>query len=177
MVATIQSNLYQPTFIAKLNVATLNPPKTNSIELSTLGIADVISVFDERIQFIVGARLQRVQIGNYSPITGVATSYYDQSAVRLPSASSPSLGATCRCTATSSRACSRGRPRPSARSMPARPSRRRRPSSSRSAPKLDLGNFATTFSLFQIDPPFGITNPATAIFRSVARSATKAWNG
>jgi iron complex outermembrane receptor protein len=164
VVATIQSNLYQPTFIAKPNVAALNPPKTNSIELSTLGIADVISVFDERIQFIVGGRLQRVQIGNYSPINGVATSYYDQSAF------SPAVGFIAKPLSNVSvygnfiQGLQQGPTAPLGALNSGQVFAPQKTQQLEIGAKLDLGNFAATFSLFQIDRPFGITNPATAIF-------------
>ena len=164
VVTTISSNLYRPTFIAKPNVATLNPPKTNSIELSTLGIADVISVFDERIQFIVGGRLQRVQVGNYSPISGVATSYYDQSAF------SPAVGFIAKPLSNLSvygnfiQGLQQGPTAPLGTLNSGQVFAPQKTQQLEIGAKLDLGNFATTFSLFQIDRPFGITNPATAIF-------------
>jgi iron complex outermembrane receptor protein len=164
VVTTISSNLYQPTFVAKPNVATLNPPKTNSIELSTLGVADVMSVFDERIQFIVGGRLQRVQIGNYSPITGVATSYYDQSAF------SPSVGFVAKPWSNVAvygnfiQGLQQGPTAPAGTLNAGQTFAPQMTQQVELGAKVDLGNFATTFSLFQIDRPFGITNPTTAIF-------------
>ncbi|MBY0324076.1 MAG: TonB-dependent receptor [Reyranella sp.] len=164
VVATISSNLYQPTFIAKPNVAALNPPKTNSIELSTFGIADIISVFDERIQFIVGGRLQRVQVGNYSPTTGVATSYYDQSAF------SPAVGFIAKPLSNLSvygnfiQGLQQGPTAPVGTLNSGTVFAPQKTQQLEIGAKLDLGDFATTLSLFQIDRPFGVTNPSTLIF-------------
>ena len=163
-VATIQSNLYQPTFIAKPNVATLNPPKTSSVELSTLGIADVLSVFDERIQFIVGGRLQRVQAGNYSSTTGLATSYYDQSAF------SPAVGFIAKPWSNVSvygnfiQGLQQGPTAPAGTQNSGQTFAPQQTQQLELGAKVDLGKFATTFSLFQIDRPFGITNPTTMLY-------------
>ena len=164
VVATISSNLYQPTFIAKPNVAALNPPKTSSIELSTFGIADIISVFDERIQFIVGGRLQRVQVGNYNPTTGAVTSYYDQSAF------SPAVGFIAKPLSNLAvygnfiQGLQQGPTAPAGTLNAGTVFAPQKTQQLEIGAKLDLGKFATTFSLFQIDRPFGVTNPSTAIF-------------
>ena len=160
----IQSNLYTPTFIAKPNIPVLNPPKTASTQLSSLALADVISVFDERIQLIVGGRLQRVQIGNYSSTTGLATSYYDQSAL------SPSVAFVVKPWENVSfygnyiQGLQQG---PTAPAGTQNAGQTFAPAVSKQVEvgaKVDLGKFATTFSLFQIEQPFGVTNPTTAIF-------------
>ncbi|MFZ5779022.1 MAG: TonB-dependent siderophore receptor [Pseudomonadota bacterium] len=162
--ATISSNLYQPTFVAKPNVPILNPPKTNSTELTTVGLADVISVFDERIQFVVGGRLQRVQIGNYSTATGLASSYYDQSAI------SPAVGFVAKPWSNVSvygnfiQGLQQGPTAPlgalnAGQTFP--------PSKTQQleiGAKVDFGKFATTLSLFQIDQPFGVLDPGTQVF-------------
>jgi iron complex outermembrane receptor protein len=164
VVTTIRSNLYQPTFVNKPNVPVLNPPKTNSIELSSLALADVVSVFDERIQFIVGGRYQRVQIGNYSSTTGAVTSYYDQSAF------SPAVGFVIKPWENVSlygnyiQGLQQG---PTAPAGTQNAGQVFAPVTSKQVElgtKVDFGQFTTTLSLFQIEQPFGITNPTTAIF-------------
>lgn len=164
VVATIQSNLYRPTDIAKPTVASLNPPKTNSIELTTVGLADVISVFDERIQLIVGGRYQRVQVGNYSPTTGVATSYYDQGAL------SPAIGFIAKPWSNVSvygnfiQGLQQGPTAPIGTLNAGQTFAPQRTQQVELGAKVDFGQFATTFSVFQIDRPFGVTNPTTGLF-------------
>ncbi len=146
MVATISSNLYQPTFIAKPNVRGAQPAQDQlASSCRAFGIADIISVFDERIQFIVGGRLQRVQVGNYSPTTGAVTSYYDQSAF------SPAVGFIAKPLSNvvglrqlHPRACSRGRRRRRARVNAGRFSRRMKTQQFELGAKVDFGKFATT---------------------------------
>jgi len=164
VLVSIPSNLYQPNFIAKPLVPALNPPKTNSIELSSIGLADVISVFDERIQFIVGGRLQRVQVANYSNITGLATSYYDQAAL------SPAVGFIVKPWQNVSlygnyiEGLQQG---PTAPAGTQNSGQTFAPAKSKQVElggKVDFGQFASTLSLFQIEQPFGVTDPTTAIF-------------
>lgn len=163
-VVTVQSNLYQPTFVAKPNVAALNPPKTSSIELTTVGLADIISVFDERIQFIVGGRYQRVQSASYSPTTGLVTTSYDQSAF------SPAVGFIAKPLSNVSlygnfiQGLQQGPTAPAGTQNAGQTFAPATTQQVELGAKVDFGKFATTFSLFQIDKPFGVTNPATQLF-------------
>jgi iron complex outermembrane receptor protein len=78
---TFNTNFYNPTVIAQPNLVTPVAAKTSTQDLSSLGFADTLSVFDKRIQLTVGARFQRVQAANFAAATGVQTSQYDESAV------------------------------------------------------------------------------------------------
>jgi iron complex outermembrane receptor protein len=164
VVATIQSNLYTPTFIAMPNVSTLNPPKIGSTELTSLGFADVLSAVGDRIQLILGARYQRVQIGNYSSTTGAVTSYYDQSAI------SPAVGFVIKPWQNVSvygnyiQGLQQG---PTAPTGTTNAGQMFPPIQSRQfelGTKIDFGRFTTTVSAFQIEQPAGFTNPTTAAY-------------
>lgn len=85
-VLNIASNLYRPTFVARPNVAIPAPPKVSATELTSVALADVLSAMNDRIQLIVGARYQRIQVTNFSPTTGAVTFYNDQAAL------SPAVG-------------------------------------------------------------------------------------
>jgi iron complex outermembrane receptor protein len=79
--AAYTSNLYDPTVVARPNIPT---PASNKASLSTLSgiaIADTLSATENRVQLTVGARLQNVTAGNFSTVTGLQTSGYDQSAL------------------------------------------------------------------------------------------------
>ncbi len=73
------TNIYEPTAIARQNIATPAANKTSSQELSSFGFADTLSAAEKRIQLTAGVRLQRVQAANYNGTTGLQTSNYDQS--------------------------------------------------------------------------------------------------
>jgi iron complex outermembrane receptor protein len=60
--------------------------KVSTQDLSSVGVADTLSVLDKRIQLTLGTRFQRVQAANFAAATGMRTANYDESAV------SPSVG-------------------------------------------------------------------------------------
>ena len=82
----IASNLYNPASSATPGTADLETPKTAESEFVSLAFGDVLSAYDDRIQLILGARVQRVKAQNFSATTGQVTSSYNQSAV------SPAVG-------------------------------------------------------------------------------------
>jgi iron complex outermembrane receptor protein len=164
LLATIQSNLYQPTFVNRPNIPAVEPPKTNSTELSSLVLADILSAVDERVQLILGARLQRVQSKGFSNITGAVTSYYDQTAL------SPAFALVVKPWENVSiygnyiQGLQQG---PTAPASALNAGEIFAPAVSKQfevGAKADFGSFATTLSLFQIERPFGFTDPTTAIF-------------
>jgi len=80
------NNLYNPIVVNAPNVpgAALTPPaQTSQTVLTSIGFIDALSIWNDKVQLIGGVRGQRVQISNYSPITGqttAATPGSDQSA-------------------------------------------------------------------------------------------------
>lgn len=78
---TFNTNFYDPSVIARPSLATPIATKSSTQDLSSLGIADTLSVFDKRIQLLLGVRHQRVQAANFAAATGAQTSQYDESAV------------------------------------------------------------------------------------------------
>jgi iron complex outermembrane recepter protein len=77
---TVNTNIYNPVLIPKPYLPVPRAVKTSTQNLSSVGIADTLSVFDKRIQLTVGGRLQQVQAANFNTTTGAQTSSYDQSA-------------------------------------------------------------------------------------------------
>ncbi len=161
---SIPSNLYNPTFVAKPVVPFLNPPKISGTQLTSLAVADVASIFDERIQFIFGGRLQRVQTTNFSNVTGAVTAYYDQSAF------SPALGFIVKPWDNVSiygnwiQGLQQGPTAPAGTVNAGQMFAPMKTTQYEVGAKVDFGKFATTLSLFQIDQPSGFTNPSTATF-------------
>ena len=164
VLVSIPSNLYNPTFVAKPFVPTLNPPKIAGTQLTSIAIADVASVFDERIQFIFGGRLQRVQINNFSNVTGAVTASYDQSAF------SPALGFIAKPWENVSvygnwiEGLQQGPTAPAGTVNAGQMFPPMKTSQYEVGVKVDFGKFASTLSLFQIQQPSGFTNPSTATF-------------
>jgi iron complex outermembrane receptor protein len=84
---TYTTNIYNPVFGAATSAADPgDPKKTNETRASSIGIADTLSILDERIQFTAGIRHQRVESDSFSTTTGAITSGYDSDAL------TPALG-------------------------------------------------------------------------------------
>jgi iron complex outermembrane recepter protein len=79
--AAFASNLYNPTPspVPQLHVAP--PPKTSDNHLWSYGVADTMSILNDRIQFTAGVRQQYVVGRNFSAITGAQTGGYDSDAL------------------------------------------------------------------------------------------------
>jgi iron complex outermembrane receptor protein len=160
---SVASNLYQPNFVAETPFSYFTPPKISSTQLSSLSLADVLSIMDERVQVILGARLQRVQSTNFNA-TGVVTTYYDQSAL------SPAVGLVVKPWQNVSiygNYIQGLQPGPTAPTSAVNAGQAFAPlqtSQFEVGAKVDFGKFATTLSAFQIQQPFGYTDPATQIF-------------
>jgi len=75
------TNIYDPTIIARPNIATPAANKTSTSSWSSLGLADTLSAAEKRIQLTVGARFQQVTSTNFNVTSGALTSSYDQSAL------------------------------------------------------------------------------------------------
>lgn len=84
--AEYQSNLYQPVFAPAPQVfATGAIPQAGDTRLSSVAVADVMSLLGDRLQLIGGVRLQRVATASFdadttSPTLGQTTSQYDERA-------------------------------------------------------------------------------------------------
>jgi iron complex outermembrane recepter protein len=75
------SNIYNPTIVAPPNLTAAPVNKISVAQRASLFIADTLSAADKRVQLTVGARLQQVRATNYSGVSGVETSSYDESAL------------------------------------------------------------------------------------------------
>ena len=87
------NNLYNPAVVNAPTIpgAALTPPaQTSETVLSGIGFIDALSVWNDKVQLIGGVRGQRIQISNFSPVTGqttAATPGSDRAPGRLRSAS------------------------------------------------------------------------------------------
>lgn len=75
---TYTTNLYDPVFgPAPFLTDPGDPKKTSESRVSSIGVADTLSILDERIQFTAGIRYQEVESSNFNTTTGATTSSYD----------------------------------------------------------------------------------------------------
>ncbi|AYD04553.1 TonB-dependent receptor [Neorhizobium sp. NCHU2750] len=74
-------SMYDPVFPSIIFPADPgDPKKAYDVEVSSIGVADALSILDDRIQFLAGVRYQEVGIDNFSTTTGLKTSSYDANA-------------------------------------------------------------------------------------------------
>ncbi len=75
---TWTTNIYNPIFgPAPFLADPGDPRKTSETRVSSIGIADTLSIFDERLQFTAGIRYQEVESSNFDTTTGATTSSYE----------------------------------------------------------------------------------------------------
>ena len=75
---TYTTNLYDPVFGAAPSLADPGDPrKSSESRVSSIGVADTLSILDERLQFTAGIRYQEVESNNFSTETGAETSSYE----------------------------------------------------------------------------------------------------
>jgi len=84
---TYTTNLYNPMFGPAPYIADPGDPrKSSESQVSSIGVADTLSILGERVQFTAGIRYQAVGASNFSTTTGAQTSSYQGKAW------SPALG-------------------------------------------------------------------------------------
>jgi len=82
----LASNLYDPSDAPAPGISDIDPPKTNDSTLTSFAVGDILSIYDKRIQLILGVRRQTIDSTNFSASTGAVTTEYDKSAL------SPAVG-------------------------------------------------------------------------------------
>lgn len=78
---TFTTNIYNPVFGDRVAAADPGDPrKLSEARVSSVGIADTLSILDERIQFTAGIRYQEAKVDSFNGTTGVKTSSYESDA-------------------------------------------------------------------------------------------------
>ena len=69
------SNLYDPVFEPRPPVVSLPFTDLSALTLSSLAIADTMSIWSDTVQLTLGARQQRIEIENFESFFGLGSSY------------------------------------------------------------------------------------------------------
>lgn len=165
--AAFASNLFTPVAIA---------PRTQDIfgsgfqnrastgDYTSLGVAESMSIFNDRIQFIAGGRLQRIYSQNFNTTTGLLTAAYEKSAF------SPSVSLLVKPIPELSvygNWIQGLAPGPTAPGTAANAGQQFPPivtTQYEAGAKLEIGKFGATVALFQITQPQSVTSAFTNIF-------------
>jgi iron complex outermembrane receptor protein len=159
-------NLYDPPSIPRSSLSgfTSSAPRTAHSVLSSVALADTMSMFDDRLEFTMGVRHQNVKTSNYSAATGDRTSRYDQDAdtptfaVVVKPLQSLSLYANY------IQSLSQGPTAPIAAANFGEVFAPVKSEQYEVGAKVDFGDFGGSLSYFEIKQPNGITNPATNVY-------------
>ncbi len=154
------SNIYNPNVVAPPSIVPMSPTKSSALTLSSLGLADTLSMADKRLQLTLGARLQQISSQSYNLTSGLQTATYTQGAL------SPSVALVVRPwkevsfygnfiqglqqgTVVGPTFANAGEVLPPYKST-----------QFEIGAKIDWGKFTTTLSAFQISQPSAVTNVA-----------------
>ena len=74
------SNIYAPAVTAPQFATRAPRIRLSDSDLTSIALADTLSVLDERVALTLGVRRQSVESTNYSTVNGAVTSSYDESA-------------------------------------------------------------------------------------------------
>lgn len=154
------SNLYNPVTRAAPSLAGVsnNLPKISETELSSLAVADTLSVLDDKVQLTLGARHQQVRVDAFNATTGALTSAYDEHAVTPAAGLVVKLRPNVSLYANYIEGLTQG---PTAPTTAANAGEVFAPFESNQVEvgaKVDFGSLTTTLSVFRIEQPSALTN-------------------
>lgn len=141
----------------------LDAPRIQTQELMSVGVADTMSVLDERIQLTLGGRQQQVIARNYA-VTGLVTADYNQSAFSPMAALVLKPMEKLSVYGNFAQALQPGASAPIGTANVGQIFAPYVSQQYEVGVKLNMGTFATTLSAFQISQPNAFTNPFTNIF-------------
>lgn len=163
--AAIFSNIYNPAAVAKPALPSFgNVPKISETDLSSVALADTISLFGERVQLTVGIRRQKVGAKSFNA-SGATTSQYSETAI------TPAVGLIVKPWQNVSlygnyiEGLIQGPTAPTTAANAGEVFPPFHAKQYEAGAKIDHGAFATTLSAFQITLPSSFTDPSSNVFK------------
>lgn len=163
-VATVPSNLYFPVLAPKPFYTPRPVPRTSETSLSSVALADTLSMLDDRVRLTLGVRRQKVDVTNYNATTGLFASRYDKQTT------TPAVGLVVKPWEHVSfygnyiEGLQQGTTAPQGTRNAGEVFPLFKSKQYELGAKVDFGRFTTTASLFQIRQPSGLTDPATMTY-------------
>ncbi|WP_371813884.1 TonB-dependent receptor [Diaphorobacter sp. HDW4A] len=157
------TNLYNPVWGPAAEFIAPHISHTE-VRLASYGIADTLSFAEDRVQLTLGARHQQVVSDTFGVTSGARTARYDQSAT------SPAAALVVKATdhvsvyANYIQGLSQGATAPMTAANAGEVFAPYKSKQKEVGVKLDLGGFAHTFSLFEINRPSSYTDPVTNVY-------------
>lgn len=156
---SFDTNIYSASAVSKPSLAgfSSSPPKTDTLSLPTIAIADTLSMADGRVALTLGVRHQQVKLDNYDTSTGARSRTYDESAI------TPMLGLLVKPQQNVSiygnyiQALSQGPTAPVGTTNAGEIFPPIKTKQVEAGVKVDFGRFTATTSVFQIEKPNAMT--------------------
>lgn len=162
---TVPSNIFNPVQIPDMNGTRGEATKASQTQLRSVAITDTLSFLDDRLLLTGGLRHQTVKLDNYSTTTGARTASYDESAV------SPIAGIVVKPLKNVSvygnytAGLTRGGIAPANAANPGEAFPPFKSEQYEAGVKVDWSSkVTTTLSVFQLERPSAMTDPATRIY-------------
>lgn len=175
-----RSNLYAPVRLASpglpLAAGTYPRGRASYDRMTSYAVADTMSVADGLVEFMVGARRQEIELGNYAPVTGLLSTSYDKSAT------TPAFGLVVRPTEALSLYANavQGLTALRAPNTAINTAQTFAPARSRQyeiGAKLDFETFGATLAAFEITQPAGNVDPITNRFGVAGSQRNRGFEG
>lgn len=170
---SVASSLYYPTPLAAISLPRTPPNRASDTDLSSVSLADTMSLFDDRLLVTVGVRRQKVDVQSYNTTTGAKTTRYD-SAANLPLAGivyrlNPDLSIYGNYSTALSRGQTVGAQYANAGDVLA-PYRSKQ---FEAGVKANIGRLQTSAAIFQIRRPIGGADPVTNVYGYTAEQRNR----
>nr|WP_235428625.1 TonB-dependent siderophore receptor [Pseudomonas psychrophila] len=157
------TNIYNPVWglAAAKNFPYIAHSQTR---LTSYGVADTLSILEDRVQLTLGVRRQQVLTDTFSTTTGARTNRYDESATTPAAALLVKLSENVSVYANYIEGLSKGATAPMTAANAGDVFAPYKSKQKEVGVKVDLGDFTHTISLYQIERPNSYTDPDTNIF-------------
>jgi iron complex outermembrane receptor protein len=160
------TNIYHPIWGPSVDTSYSHAhvPKTAALRTRSYGIADTLSLAGDRVQLTLGVRRQEVVSDTFNATTGQRTARYDENATTPAALLLVKLTNRISAYANYIEGLSQGSTAPLTAANAGEVFAPYKTKQREAGVKLDLGDFAATASLFQIQQPNAYTDPTSNIY-------------
>lgn len=157
------TNIYNPVW-GPATSFNAPPISRTELRLTSIGVADTLSFAEDRVQLTLGLRRQQVLSDTFNVATGARTARYDEGATTPAVALLVKASERVSVYANYIEGLSQGATAPMTAANAGEVFAPYKSRQKELGLKLDLGDFAHTFSLYEIQRPNGYTDPVSNVF-------------
>jgi iron complex outermembrane receptor protein len=157
------TNIYNPVW-GPATAFSVAPISRTELRLTSIGVADTLSLAEDRVQLTLGLRRQQVVSDTFNVATGARTSRYDEGATTPAVALLVKASQRVSVYANYIEGLSQGATAPLTAANAGEVFAPYKSRQKELGLKIDMGDFAHTFSLYEILRPNGYTDPVSNVF-------------